>query len=222
MSMKACVPILRMFDEAVTKAFYLDFLGFHPAWEHRFSDAAPLYMEIHNGGCVIQLSGHFGDSTPGSAIRIRMQERELRAYMKELREKRYRHCNPGDPVLQPWGELEITLTNPSGNKLCFHAEPENQRKSGTIMEEIHGILEPLLSGGQEPVEIRCTIEGTASGIPGAFVDALDREGSSSERLHELLVEFAEASAHEANGDIPKMVVIWHGGGPLGDFEMRAE
>jgi len=36
------VPILRIFDEAKAKEFYLDFLGFSLGWEHRFEPDAPL------------------------------------------------------------------------------------------------------------------------------------------------------------------------------------
>ena len=36
MSLGKTVPILRMFDEAKAKEFYVDFLGFAVDWEHRF------------------------------------------------------------------------------------------------------------------------------------------------------------------------------------------
>ncbi len=40
----AVTPILRLFDEAATREFYADFLGFQIDWEHRFGDDLPLYM----------------------------------------------------------------------------------------------------------------------------------------------------------------------------------
>jgi hypothetical protein len=39
-------PILRIFDEAKAKEFYIDFLGFKVDWEHRFEAGLPLYMQI--------------------------------------------------------------------------------------------------------------------------------------------------------------------------------
>ena len=66
----APVPILRSFDAARTKAFYLGFLGFKPVFEHRFEPDMPLYMGVRRGDCVLHLSEHHGDGTPGAAVRI--------------------------------------------------------------------------------------------------------------------------------------------------------
>ncbi|RYE32039.1 MAG: VOC family protein, partial [Hyphomicrobiales bacterium] len=40
------IPILRIFDEAKAKEFYLDFLGFTMDWDHRFGPNMPLYMQV--------------------------------------------------------------------------------------------------------------------------------------------------------------------------------
>lgn len=40
------IPILRIFDAAKAKEFYIDFLGFKVDWQHRFEDGLPLYMQI--------------------------------------------------------------------------------------------------------------------------------------------------------------------------------
>ena len=45
----APTPILRSFDEARAKAFYLDFLGFELMFEHRFEPGLPLYMGVRKG-----------------------------------------------------------------------------------------------------------------------------------------------------------------------------
>ncbi len=44
------VPILRIFDVGKTRKFYVDYMGFTVDWEHRFSDDAPLYMQVSRGG----------------------------------------------------------------------------------------------------------------------------------------------------------------------------
>ena len=41
-TLNSAIPILRMYDVAKTKDFYLDFLGFTLDWEHRFSGNSPL------------------------------------------------------------------------------------------------------------------------------------------------------------------------------------
>jgi hypothetical protein len=111
------VPILRMFDEDATRVFYVDFLGFAVDWEHRFEPGTPLYMRVSRAGCVLHLSGHHGDATPGSAVRITTAD--LDALQAELIAKRYKHARPGiNP--QPWGR-DMPIKDPSGNTLIFNA-----------------------------------------------------------------------------------------------------
>jgi catechol 2,3-dioxygenase-like lactoylglutathione lyase family enzyme len=115
---------LRSFDEARTRAFYLDFLGFELMFEHRFTPDAPLYMGVRKGECVLYLSEHYGDGTPGTAIRIPVDD--VSAYMAELRTKPFGNANPGEPQLMEWGSREITIQDPSSNKLTFVTEePQN-------------------------------------------------------------------------------------------------
>ena len=45
------IPILRMFDEAKAREFYLDFLGFGVEFEHRFEADLPLYLGLSRDGC---------------------------------------------------------------------------------------------------------------------------------------------------------------------------
>ncbi len=119
-SFERTVPILRMFSLEKAKEFYLDFLDFKIDWEHRFEKDAPLYMQISRGPVVLQLSEHFGDGVPGSAVYIYMKG--LDDFHRVLNEKNYRHARPG--ILdQTWGMREINLTDPSGNKLRF-GEPK--------------------------------------------------------------------------------------------------
>jgi hypothetical protein len=112
------VPILRTFDEFKAKEFYVDFLGFRIDWEHRFASDLPLYCQVSRMGCVLHLSEHHGDATPGSALRIKVHGLdELHA---ELKAKTYRHARPS-VVQQPWGR-DISITDPFGNRLIF-SEP---------------------------------------------------------------------------------------------------
>ncbi len=65
MKLGSTTPILRSFDETKAREFYLDFLGFSLDWEHRFEEGPPLYMQISNGDCVLHISEHHGDCSPG-------------------------------------------------------------------------------------------------------------------------------------------------------------
>ena len=109
------IPILRIFDEAKAREFYIDFLGFTIDWEHRFDDTAPLYMQVTRDACVLHLSEHYGDASPGSAIRI--DTTELDAFHAELTAKRYKYARPGINE-QPWGR-EVSVRDPFGNRLIF-------------------------------------------------------------------------------------------------------
>lgn len=46
------VPLLRIFDVAKAREFYVDFPGFRVDWEHRFEPRAPLYMQVSRDTCV--------------------------------------------------------------------------------------------------------------------------------------------------------------------------
>jgi catechol 2,3-dioxygenase-like lactoylglutathione lyase family enzyme len=114
-------PILRIFDVAKAREFYLDFLGFTVAFEHRFDDAGPLYMRVTKGQVAIDLSEHFGDGAPGAWIRIATSG--LAAYHADLLAKNYRHARPG-LEREPWGETSMTIADPFYNHLVFF-EPES-------------------------------------------------------------------------------------------------
>ncbi len=77
-------------------------------------------MGARKGDCVLHLSEHYGDGTPGTAIRIPVDD--VSAYMAELRAKRFGNANPGEPQLTEWGTREITIQDPSSNKLTFFTE----------------------------------------------------------------------------------------------------
>lgn len=116
MSFGKTVPILRIFDEAKAKEFYVDFLGFGIDWEHRFEKDTPLYMQVSKGDCVIHLSEHYGDASPGAAVRI--ETADLDAFHRRLSEKKYKYARPGVQD-QPWGTRELSIRDPFGNRLIF-------------------------------------------------------------------------------------------------------
>ena len=109
-------PILRSFDEAKAREFYVDFLGFKIDWEHRFEPDLPLYMQVSKEDCIIHLSEHHGDCSPGSALRIAATD--LEAYQEQLLAKQYKNARPGIEDT-PWGTREMCINDPFGNRLIF-------------------------------------------------------------------------------------------------------
>lgn len=127
MSFHPVVPILRSFDEAKAREFYVDWLGFRVDWEHRFEPGMPLYMQVSRGACVLHLSEHHGDGTPGTAIRIRVDE--LEAFHAELQSRPYKNYRPGLQD-QEWRAREMTVQDGSGNKLIFYRELRDAAPAG--------------------------------------------------------------------------------------------
>lgn len=115
-------PILRIFDEAKAKEFYVDFLGFKVDWEHRFEPGLPLYLQVSRDGCVLHLSEHHGDCCPGAALRI--ETTELDAFHAELIAKRYKYYRPGIEEM-PWGTRDMSVKDPF-NRLTFTSAIESK------------------------------------------------------------------------------------------------
>jgi catechol 2,3-dioxygenase-like lactoylglutathione lyase family enzyme len=113
------IPILRIFDVAKAREFYLDYLGFRTDWEHRFEPGLPLYTQISRSGCVLHLSEHYGDASPGATVFLRVAG--LEDLHRELTAKDYRYQRPG-VELAPWNARVMTLTDPFGNRLRFNQD----------------------------------------------------------------------------------------------------
>jgi catechol 2,3-dioxygenase-like lactoylglutathione lyase family enzyme len=109
-------PILRSFDEAKAREFYVDFLGFKIDWEHRFEPDLPLYMQVSKDDCIIHLTEHHGDCSPGAHLRIEIDG--LEEYQQELLAKKYKNSRPCWED-SPWGTREMTIADPFGNSLSF-------------------------------------------------------------------------------------------------------
>ena len=110
------IPVLRMFDAAKAREFYVDFLGCKVDFEHRFAPDLPLFMQVSLGDVLLQLSEHHGDSAPGAKLMIEMTG--LAEYHAELLARRYRYARPG-LVEQPYGATTMTITDPFYNRVEF-------------------------------------------------------------------------------------------------------
>ncbi len=115
----AVTPILRSFDEGKAREFYLDWLGFHVVFEHRFEPSLPLYMGIARGACTLHISEHHGGGSPGAAIRIRVDD--LEAFHAEITAKQYKNYRAGLQD-QEWGAREMVVQDGAGNRLIFYRD----------------------------------------------------------------------------------------------------
>jgi catechol 2,3-dioxygenase-like lactoylglutathione lyase family enzyme len=115
------IPILRIFDEAKAREFYVDYLGFKIDWEHRFEDDLPLYMQVSRDGLTLHLSEHVGDACPGSTVFVRT--RGIEALHAELSAKKYKYLRPGVEIA-PWNAKCMEVIDPFGNRIRFNEDLE--------------------------------------------------------------------------------------------------
>ena len=79
----------------------------------------PLYMQVSKDGCVLHLSEHHGDCSPGAALRI--ETSDLDAFHGVLASKRYEYARPGIEEM-PWGTRDMSVKDPFGNRFTTALE----------------------------------------------------------------------------------------------------
>ena len=109
-------PILRIFDGALARAFYIDWLGFKVDFEHRFEPGTPIYMQVQRDGIVLHLSEHVGDSTPGSTQYILVEG--IDEIFADITSRPWRLYRPSIEEM-PWGQRVFSVGDPFGNTLRF-------------------------------------------------------------------------------------------------------
>src|SRR6516165_3558150 len=92
-SFQKTIPLLRIFDVAKAKEFYVGFLGFAVDWEHRFDQDSPAYLQVSRDGLVLHLSEHHGDCCPGSTVFVWMTG--IEEFHREITAKGYKYLRPG-------------------------------------------------------------------------------------------------------------------------------
>ena len=113
----ATVPMLRIFDVAKAREFYVDYLGCAVDWEHRFGEDFPLYMQVSRAGLQLHLTEHHGDACPGAAVFFWVEG--LDAFHAELAARPYTYAKPQIETA-PWQARVLHLTDPFGNRLHFN------------------------------------------------------------------------------------------------------
>ena len=111
--MQRVVPTLRMTDEARSRAFYVDGLGFQVDWTHRFAPHLPVLLQLSRDGMIVYLSQHVMDCALGGLIHL---------FVDSVDDWHARLERGGvaielPPTDQAWGLREMHLVDPDGNRL---------------------------------------------------------------------------------------------------------
>jgi catechol 2,3-dioxygenase-like lactoylglutathione lyase family enzyme len=111
--MQQVVPALRITDCARSRAFYVDGLGFHIEWEHRFEPHLPVFMRVSRDGLAFYLTEHEGDCQVGGLVHLYVPD--VDAWYAECLRK-------GVPVKEAPNESlaglrDMTVVDPDGNQL---------------------------------------------------------------------------------------------------------
>lgn len=121
MTLQAPIPIFRIFDHVLAKAFYCDWLGFKIDWEHQFDETGPRYLQVSRGAAIFHLSEHYGDCTPGSKAFIHVDD--VTALHAELSSRPNSNMRPGVEDAF-WGAKVLEVIDPFGNRICFNQSLE--------------------------------------------------------------------------------------------------
>ena len=114
--LQKAIPLLRIFDLVKAEEFYIDWLGFHSDWQHRFAEGMPVYWQLSKDNLVLHLTEHHGDCSPGAKVFIECDG--LRQYHAALIAKHYSFNRPGLEVAF-WKALTMEVIDPFGNRLLF-------------------------------------------------------------------------------------------------------
>jgi len=68
MELLGVTAVLRIFDVALAKAFYVDYLGCTVDWQEGDPPDSPVYVQVSRGPLVLNLSTFHGDGTPSASI----------------------------------------------------------------------------------------------------------------------------------------------------------
>ncbi len=117
MQFSAPIPLFRIFNYEMAKAFYCGWLGFVIDWEHRFTPDLPRYLQISRDAAVLHLTEHFGDCCPGAKVLININDVET--LHAELSTRPNSNMEPSVEQA-PWNAKVLEVTDPFGNRICFN------------------------------------------------------------------------------------------------------
>ena len=113
MPLQRVIPTLRITDEARSRVFYVDGLGFRVDWEHRFEPDFPVLLQVSRDGMTVYLSQHVVDCAVGGLVHFYVDR--VDDWHAELERRGVPIEMP--PTDQPWALREMHLRDPDGNRL---------------------------------------------------------------------------------------------------------
>jgi catechol 2,3-dioxygenase-like lactoylglutathione lyase family enzyme len=111
--MNSIVPTLRTRDYETAKKFYVDGLGFRVDFEWRHAPGFPVFAQVSRAGMRLYLTEHEGDCDGPGLVYFYVQD--VDAWQAEFLNRGVVAESP--PIDQPWGNRELHLRDPDGNRL---------------------------------------------------------------------------------------------------------
>ncbi|GAC1471820.1 MAG: glyoxalase superfamily protein [Isosphaeraceae bacterium] len=111
--MQKVVPALRITNYARSKAYYVEGLGFHVDWEHRFEPKFPVFLQVSRDGMLFYLSEHKGDCQVGGLLHLHVDD--VDAWYEELRGRGVVVKEAPSESLE--GLRDMTVVDPDGNQI---------------------------------------------------------------------------------------------------------
>jgi catechol 2,3-dioxygenase-like lactoylglutathione lyase family enzyme len=115
MQLAPAIPVLRIFDKAKARTFYVEYLGFTLVGKHRYALDLPLYAVQSRGPLRFHLSELHNDATPDSAIMLPVSNAE--ALLADLHSRAHPRMNPDIEKLQCGHQ--VAVADPFENRLLF-------------------------------------------------------------------------------------------------------
>ena len=113
--MQQVIPALRISDDAVSRAFYVDRLGFQIEWEHRFQPDFPVFLKVARNGMTVFLTQHRDDCPSGALVHFYVAD--VDAWYAEFLARGVAIQTPPSEDIE--GLRDMLILDPDGNKLRF-------------------------------------------------------------------------------------------------------
>ena len=113
--MQRVVPAFRIRDLARSRAFYVDALGFRIDWQWQEAPERPAFLQLSHQDLSLYLTQRAGDSAAGGLAYLYVPDVDAwatRALAAGL-------AIASGPEDQPWGNRELALLDPDGNRLVI-------------------------------------------------------------------------------------------------------
>ena len=118
-SFQKTIPLLRIFDVAQAKEFYIGFPGFTVDWEHHFEENTPAYLQVSRAGLTLHPSEHHGDVCSGSTVFVWMTG--IEEFHREIAGKGYKYLRPGIETTF-YDAKCVEVIDPFGNRIRFNED----------------------------------------------------------------------------------------------------